>query len=172
MEIVMKCKTCGEEYEDLKLYFDKHKTTRSGFNTECKICVSKRRKIHYINNREKIIKDRKEYKIKNREKVLKCQRDYSKNNKEKRRASHIRCEYKVEEIYIQELMNIQSGCCEICGQSLVYPNSRRSYDIDHNHKTGEVRSLLCSKCNTAIGLLQEDITIAESIVKYLKKYHG
>ena len=44
------------------------------------------------------------------------------------------------------------------------------YNVDHDHTTGSVRGLLCSKCNRSIGLLQDSIEVLESAVKYLKKY--
>jgi len=50
--------------------------------------------------------------------------------------------------------------CVICGvnDKLV---------VDHNHKTGKIRGLLCNKCNMAIGLLQDDPMIVEFAKMYL-----
>lgn len=56
--------------------------------------------------------------------------------------------------------------CDICGEAKLPQNMV----IDHNHETGEVRGLLCSNCNFAIGLLQEDTAIAEQLIKYLRYY--
>jgi len=41
--------------------------------------------------------------------------------------------------------------------------------VDHNHKTSEIRGLLCSRCNTAIGLIQDNAQIALAIYEYLKR---
>lgn len=41
--------------------------------------------------------------------------------------------------------------------------------VDHCHETGEVRGLLCSKCNTAIGMFQEDINVMYRAIEYLSK---
>ena len=41
-------------------------------------------------------------------------------------------------------------------------------DVDHNHDTGEVRGLLCRKCNSAIGLLNEDPTVLFRAIDYIK----
>jgi hypothetical protein len=48
-----------------------------------------------------------------------------------------------DEMYIK-----QKGCCAICGkhQSLF----KRRLDIDHCHKTGKVRGLLCATCNAQV----------------------
>jgi hypothetical protein len=39
---------------------------------------------------------------------------------------------------------------------------------DHDHLTTNLRGLLCSTCNTAIGLIHESVEIAEAIIAYLK----
>jgi len=63
----------------------------------------------------------------------------------------------------------QNHCCAICKKPL---ESKRNdkFDVDHCHTTGNVRGLLCTTCNTGIGLLKEDITIFKNAEKYLNKY--
>jgi hypothetical protein len=48
----------------------------------------------------------------------------------------------------QQISEQQGGCCAICGRV-------RPLVVDHNHITGQVRGLLCSQCNSAIGLFSE-----------------
>lgn len=43
--------------------------------------------------------------------------------------------------------------------------------VDHNHDTGEVRSLLCSNCNAALGFLKENEDKMLGLVKYVKKHN-
>ena len=40
--------------------------------------------------------------------------------------------------------------------------------IDHNHKTGVIRGVLCRNCNSALGLFQDDTEILEKAIRYLK----
>ena len=49
----------------------------------------------------------------------------------------------------------QNGRCGICHKRI---NSRRykRFAVDHDHKTGKIRGLLCHQCNTALGLLKDD----------------
>lgn len=47
---------------------------------------------------------------------------------------------------------------------------KRSLAVDHCHKTNMVRGLLCHRCNTAIGLLNDDFTTLKSALKYLRHY--
>ena len=49
------------------------------------------------------------------------------------------------------LLAEQNGVCAVCKLP-----SRRALCVDHCHATGEVRGLLCDKCNTALGLLGDD----------------
>jgi len=51
----------------------------------------------------------------------------------------------------ERLLVAQNGACAVCNEK-----SERRLCVDHCHATGEVRGLLCSNCNTAIGLLDDD----------------
>lgn len=65
-----------------------------------------------------------------------------------------------------EMLRKQEGVCAICKQ----PPKGRTLDIDHCHVTNTIRGLLCSKCNTAIGLLNESPTLFYSALSYLEYY--
>ena len=49
------------------------------------------------------------------------------------------------------LLLAQGGVCPICGRPLPSPA-----DVDHDHRTGKVRGLLCTRCNLALGLVHDD----------------
>lgn len=51
--------------------------------------------------------------------------------------------------------------CELCGGK-----TRIAYD--HDHKTGKHRGWLCMKCNTALGLVNDDIKLLQKMIDYLK----
>ena len=72
-----------------------------------------------------------------------------------------------------QLFNKQYGCCAICG---IHQNDiNKKLAVDHNHLTGKVRGLLCSKCNMAIGLLGVDvegITPLKKSINYIKITSG
>jgi hypothetical protein len=59
----------------------------------------------------------------------------------------------------------QEGRCAICGDEL----SEDVFRIDHDHRTGKVRGLLCVSCNTGIGLLKDSQEVLLSAVQYLKE---
>ena len=68
---------------------------------------------------------------------------------------------KYEEAYIK-----QNGRCAICGCKL---NSSRytRFAGDHDHRTGKLRGLLCTNCNTALGLFKDSIERLEMAKRYL-----
>lgn len=59
----------------------------------------------------------------------------------------------------------QGGGCEICGS---YIDGKGG--IDHCHKTGKIRGILCSHCNAAIGHMNDGIERIQKAIKYLIKY--
>lgn len=58
----------------------------------------------------------------------------------------------------------QSGRCGICETPM------RSPHIDHNHKTGAVRALLCRSCNHMLGNAQDDPEIFKAAISYLEDH--
>jgi hypothetical protein len=60
----------------------------------------------------------------------------------------------------------QKGVCAICSCECT---SGRKLSADHCHKTGVFRGLLCTKCNTAIGKLNDDALLVEKALNYLKE---
>jgi len=68
----------------------------------------------------------------------------------------------------------QGGCCAICGkqEEKVNPKSRKVWPlrVDHNHRTGDIRELLCGRCNTLVGYIEADRGIVQKVTKYLKKH--
>src|SRR5208282_5296918 len=64
----------------------------------------------------------------------------------------------------------QSGVCAICGnpEVNVIRGGQCRLAVDHHHKTGIRRGLLCVRCNTGIGLLNEDPDILMKAVVYLQ----
>lgn len=68
--------------------------------------------------------------------------------------------------YYWSLHVAQSGLCKICGKPQCVGTK---LDVDHDHKTGKVRALLCRHCNAGIGLLKDDITLVSKALTYLKE---
>lgn len=80
---------------------------------------------------------------------------------------------------LEKLLHEQGGCCAICrrpwqacvaAKRVRYEETflQRLY-VDHDHRSGKVRGLLCNACNTAIGLFEEDLNRFELAMAYLKR---
>lgn len=72
----------------------------------------------------------------------------------------------------QKLLKQQNGLCAICKQPEL--NKKRNglvknLTIDHNHKTGEIRGLLCYHCNLVLGHIYDKISILKTMIEYLQK---
>lgn len=73
---------------------------------------------------------------------------------------------RLKEAYEKKIESGHPNECEICGAE---PRDRRLC-VDHNHETGEIRGLLCFKCNIALGWFKEDTERLWSAGKYLMHY--
>jgi len=69
------------------------------------------------------------------------------------------------------MVEVQGGECAICGQE----DSRRRADgspfplsVDHDHDSGKLRALLCTKCNVGLGHFRDDPDLLLRAAEYLK----
>jgi hypothetical protein len=56
---------------------------------------------------------------------------------------------------------LSTGKCEACG------STDRKLCIDHDHRTNNVRGLLCHNCNTALGLVGDNLSTLQNLIHYL-----
>lgn len=66
---------------------------------------------------------------------------------------------------LKALKNFQNKC-PICKTRK--PGGRGEWHLDHNHKTKKFRGILCSKCNIALGCVQDDPNRLLKLIKYLR----
>jgi len=91
-------------------------------------------------------------------------REYYKRD---RRWGHLRERYGVTKKDYHQRLASQAGACAICRRPSEDSLNGR-LDVDHCHTTGEIRGLLCRKCNTALGLLGEDPSVLRAALIYLE----
>jgi len=82
-----------------------------------------------------------------------------------RRGHHLKYSYGMSEEEYLGMIDEQYGCCAICGSDDETIDGH--LHVDHDHGTGEVRGLLCTSCNKGLGLLQDNVDMLESAIKYL-----
>jgi hypothetical protein len=73
------------------------------------------------------------------------QRDYTKRRPEASRKARLKHFYGITPEAVEQMIEKQKGACACCGAS------DRRLVVDHCHKTGRVRGMLCSQCNVGIG---------------------
>lgn len=77
----------------------------------------------------------------------------------------------ISEAQYRQILADQHGACAICGMLESDPKLQRQIlAVDHNHKTGQIRGLLCGNCNTAIGLFKDDANRMRDAIFYLDNH--
>lgn len=98
-----------------------------------------------------------------------CHMEYMKENKidpnELNRLYQKKHKYNLSAEEYYHMFEEQGNRCAIC---------ERSFDdvpafVDHDHKTGKVRGLLCPKCNTLLGMVNDNPDILRKAIMYLEK---
>lgn len=79
------------------------------------------------------------------------------------RRRHLLNNYGLTPEIFEAMRQERNDCCDICSKRMTKPC------VDHCHKEGHVRGLLCSQCNTAIGLLQDDPRILRTALEYVSR---
>ena len=121
---------------------------------------------YYLKNKERLLSYRSDYYTRNKEVFLTRAKDWTKNNKHSRRANVIKSVYKISLEEYDLLFKKQEGCCQCCKTH--QSDLTKTLHIDHDHKTGKIRGLLCSTCNSALGFVKDDITTLQNMIKYLE----
>lgn len=95
-------------------------------------------------------------------------KEWNKANEAKRHSYHTRRRYGVDQTEYNRMFEEQGGRCKICNQE--QPEKRLA--VDHCHRTGKVRSLLCDPCNKAIGLLKDNPSLLRSAANYVELFES
>lgn len=122
-----------------------------------------------------MVEDRDEYKKKYRvlhkEYAKKYRKEYQKQHLSKVRTQQHKSNHKkiLKKLGLtldnyNEMFAKQSGCCAMCKKPQV--KFKKRFAIDHNHKTGKVRGLLCSACNSTLGWYENN---KDKIINYLER---
>lgn len=141
------CLKCNETKELSEYY--KHSKGSGGYNTRCKLCVDEASRKWRENNSSRV-------------KELRT-RSYL-TNKDKYRDEFLKKTYGVSNEDYKQMFNLQNGKCKICDSS-----SDKRLHIDHCHSTLAVRGLLCGNCNTALGLVKDNVETLNKMIAYLGK---
>ena len=153
---------------------------------KCTKCLNKKNISNY--HKDKSRKDGlsnkcKECRCKHPESITKkcngcgCEMFLSNNKKAQKYCSELcrtsSIKYNINKDIYYFLYKKNNGNCHICNNPETSIDKRTnkvySLSIDHCHKNNNVRGLLCSACNTAIGLLKDNVNILNNAIEYLNK---
>ncbi len=176
------CSKCGEVKPLSDFYF--YKKRGLPFST-CKGCTNAARNLRRLTNlersREKGRLQSARYRLanpeKNREWCLAWRsknqakhrsnaKKWGRNNPERVWARNI-SRYGLTPEGYRAMERNQESRCAICNKA---PSKKRLH-IDHDHDTGAVRALLCTSCNTGLGLFREDTALLDRAAQYLNQHN-
>ena len=105
--------------------------------------------------------------------------NYSKNRTQ-HRGHQLKYKYGITNKDYDLILKSQNGTCAICdGENSTREKGTHNnksvamaLSVDHNHKTGKVRGLLCNGCNTSLGKFKDDPVLLQKAIKYLEETDG
>lgn len=167
---IRRCTKCRQ----VKLLSDFSKskagTGRRGYKSWCKACANsdlKKWRDANPDHRRQYAKRYWESNPEYRERCRAAERAKYHENPLKARDDRLRYKYGIGLDEYRDMEARQGGVCAICGLKC---KTGRELAVDHNHATGEVRGLLCGKCNKGIGLFDERPELFAAAVAYLLSF--
>jgi hypothetical protein len=156
------CRTCNT-WKPLSTFYTNGK--ENAFKPSCKECF---KKLNFTPVDEpkkcstcKLIKESKEF--------SKCKSNIDglqKICKTCRRNIDIKIKYNINQQQYEDMLKSQNSSCKIC--KVNQKNLKKKFAVDHNHKTGEVRGLLCYTCNYGLGYFYDSVELLRNAIDYLE----
>ncbi len=125
-----------------------------GKSSHCKMCCQIKNLEWRSENRDKFNAIAKTWKQRNPTKHKECNRN-----------STLKRIYGIDSKTYDEMFTSQAGRCKVCNKH--QSSLTKALAVDHCHITNRVRGLLCSDCNTGLGLFKDDLNVLEAAIKYL-----
>lgn len=175
-------RTCCLRIRSIEQFYKLSKR-KDGIDNECSICRNirntfyylfypekekTRKQIFYNKNKIKILGRNKDWKDNNKEKAKGIIRKWQQTNKDKVKNAALKHKFGITLEDFTNMLTKQNYLCSIGKEKLTV----RTANVDHCHKTGKVRGLLCSTCNSGIGMLKDSIPHLKSAITYLKRNRG
>lgn len=133
-------------------------------------------KVCRLCGKEKLLKDfplkPNKYNPQYRDKRCKqCYKEYNRKYQgryyttERARAQRLWSKFRLRPDDWEKLFNSQNRECAICGVK-----EAKKFVVDHCHKSGKIRGILCSKCNTMIAFLGDNAESIENRIESIIRY--
>lgn len=148
------CSKCKVEKDSFKFY--KNDKLITGLDSRCINCRLEDKQKWHSKNKDKVAAYGKAYRIENIEQVKLANR----NSKLKKTFG-----ITIEEF--NKILESQNNVCAIC--HVEKSMGRGTFHVDHDHSTGLIRGLLCSKCNLLLGKAKDSVEILQKAITYLNE---
>jgi hypothetical protein len=169
------CPTCKEHKP--KTEFQKNLTRRDGLVNRCKKCSAEKNKKYLEDHPEKAEKRKayySEWAKENKEKKAAACKKYGIKNRDKLRSYFwewtLKKEYNLTPEKFYEMLDAQENRCCICGRD--FNGEIKKPAVDHDHRTGVVRGLLCDLCNRGLGFFFDNTDYLSNAIDYLNFHSG
>ena len=175
------CSACKGEFPTSS--FHKATKTTRGYQYKCKTCVSADDKSEYRktyqrvkvaqwreSNPDKRKEQKRRHYEKHKDKIDQRAKDWYENNKERHVNNALLRKYGVTLDQYNLLRAQQDFRCAVCNAHET--DVGKQMFVDHDHVTGKIRKLLCTKCNVGIGMLQDNPAIMERAATYIRDHNG
>lgn len=160
METVTETRTCrgpcGRELPETREFYYYNPRSTTKLRGKCIECYKAERLAHQRANAE-------EHNAK--------QRKWRKENPEAFRSIKLKYRYGITLDDYKQMLSGQDGRCAICGSRETKSQHKYLY-VDHCHKTGKVRGLLCYHCNSTLGYMRDNPETLRSAIAYLEQNSG
>ena len=163
-----RCRTCKRELPLSAFNIDRR--AKDGLCGQCRACAIPEQKRYRQSEKGGLTIKRNGQS----DKARATQKAYRKSARGKiiKRQRRIKDQYGITLEDYDQMFEQQNGVCAICHKSetaLSQFGGVRRLAVDHNHKTGQVRGLLCTRCNSVIGYVYEDVTVLLEAAVYLER---
>lgn len=140
----MRCVQCNQDKDASEFYKGA---------IRCKTCISENNKAKWASMS---VEERREANMR---------KERAAYNPRSSRKYHYKAKYNLSVEEVRERIAIQDGRCAICKEKHVLC-------VDHDHETGVLRSMLCSRCNRLLGVVHDDVAYLQSCIDYLNSHSG
>lgn len=137
-----RCPGC-KELKDITEFVTAINTT-TGKAARCKECINSVRKDRYHN-----------------------EPGFKENFHKQRKKSRLKLDYDMSVDDFELILKFQQNRCKICKMEFGSTN-KKSPRVDHCHKTGTIRGLLCANCNLGLGNFKDNVNFLHEAITYLK----
>lgn len=130
--------------------------------------IRQQKRAYYDANRQRVADRAAAWKKANPNAVKESKARYLERNRERISLAVRSRKYGLSPEKLVDLLASQGNACAICRQQLRLGRDKSAH-IDHDHATGDVRGVLCTKCNLALGAMNDSPSLLRAAATYLDR---